>query len=323
MRRMLRASSWPAALVLLAACGSSSKQAAELPPAPAPPAQPLAAAPPSQTVVTLIEAGAAPRRALRYAMPASYDRTLAMVMRMRMGMEMGANPAVTVDVPPMRLLTRIGVEERLGDSEVRCRYEISSAEVQPGPPESAAMREELAGKLKSFVGTRGGMRVDHRGRASDVTMVVPDGVAPDIRSALDSSRRAMEQLAAPLPSEPVGVGARWRVVQRLDFGGMVMTQTVDFRLVAAEGDVLTIESSGTQSAAAQPIRNPDMPAGTSAELISLAGTLTGKTRVDLRELVPLEATVSGTADTDMTVTGNGQGMRMKIHLETDIDMRRE
>ncbi len=319
---MLR-SSRLAALFLLAACGSTSKPAPETrPPAPARERLVRATAP-SPTRITLIEAGAAPRRALRYAMPASYDRTLAMVMRMRMGVEMGNSPAVTVDVPPMRVLTRIGVEERLGDTEVRCRYEIRSAEVQPGPPEAAAMREELAGKLEGFVGTRGGMRLDHRGQASEVTMVVPDGAAPDIRSALDSSRRAMERLAAPLPVEPVGVGARWRVEQWLEFGGMVMTQDVVFRLVSVEGDVLSVESSGTQSAPPQSIRLPNMPAGSSAELISLTGTLSGKTRVDLRELVPLEATASETSDADMNVKRGAGSMRVKMHFETDIDMRRE
>ena len=91
----------------------------------------------------------------------------------------------------------------------------------------------------------------------------------------------------PWPREPIGVGARWRVITLLRIGGAYVKQTATYELTALDGARATIAVALTRLAERQLLALPGLPAGAEAELIGLVREQTGTVTVDLAAPLPL------------------------------------
>ena len=53
-----------------------------------------------------------------------------------------------------------------------------------------------------------------KGRTRDVKIDLPKGLPPSAQTRIDGLDRWFEWIVAPLPIEPVGLGAKWQVISR-------------------------------------------------------------------------------------------------------------
>jgi hypothetical protein len=283
---------------------------------------PAKAAAPAGPKVTLLDAGKEPRKPMRYVLSASYADKLAMTMTMAMEIQVGlVGQKVAMQLPPIRLTIEIGVIEKVGDDAVRCRFKVADVVLMPGGDAKLEdARAQMASDLSEMVGLAGTMIMDHRGVSRDMQLELPPSMSPQVRQTLESSRRALGDMSAPFPIEPVGIGARWQVDQPVGESGLQLTQETVFELVRLDGTKAVLKASLTQKGAPQKANPPDLPQGFQAELLSHTGAGAGDIEIDLRKLVPRKASIGVKTDTSMKVTGQGEEQVVNTKADAKVDM---
>jgi hypothetical protein len=291
-------------------------------PAPAGPAPTSAPAAAKPATVVLLDPGKQPRARLRYVLPASYKGRVGMTMTM--GMEMAiAGQNVNMRLPPIRMVMALGVTEKLGDEAVRCTFEVTDAEVMPGGDKMfETMRDKLAADIEKAVGAAGVMVLDHRGVVRNLDLTLPAGMDPQMKLAMESSRQGMEQMSSPLPEEPVGIGARWQVDQRIEQNGLELQQKAIYQLVRLKGKKGKLKTTLTQTATPQIATLPNLPPGVKTEILSLTGAGSGSGDLELDQLIPRAFTIGVKTDTSIKVTGQGPDQTMQMKANTRIDLER-
>jgi hypothetical protein len=275
---------------------------------------------PEPAKVVLLEAGRKPRRVLRYKLPRSYRDKLGMTIRV--GMEMGSGAeAVKIDLPVIRLAMDVAAAgERAADSVFR--FELTDADALPGDKMFASTHDQLVAQMKKAVGAAGTLVVDPRGVSREVDLDLPPEMDPQMSESMRWSRQAMEQMSAPLPAEPIGIGARWQVDQLVQLNGLAVMQRTEFQLTALKRTRLSLETTISQRADPQVVALPGVPADFKAELLSHTGKGAGRIDLDLGRLVPGKSTVRLETETSMRITGQGQVQPMQTRARAEVTVGR-
>jgi hypothetical protein len=123
------------------------------------------------------------------------------------------------------------------------------------------------------------VNVDERGAFSAVAF---DDDPTGARSARGRDELVQRLLAliVPLPDEPVGVGASWRVVTILRQGPAYAKQTATYTLRAQGPAGWKLHARLQRVGEEQRIADPSLPAGTTADLVALFRALEGDIDVD-------------------------------------------
>jgi hypothetical protein len=98
--------------------------------------------------------------------------------------------------------------------------------------------------------------------------------------ARDELVQRLLALIVPLPDEPVGPGARWRVVTILRQGPAVAKQTATYTLISRTTAAWKLHVQLHRVGEPQRIADPSLPAGTTADLVALFRSLEGDVDVD-------------------------------------------
>lgn len=116
-------------------------------------------------------------------------------------------------------------------------------------------------------------------------------------------------IATPLPTEPIGVGAVWRTYQVIVVEEIRLAQTVTTRLVAIEGDRLTVEIEASSAF------DPDFDIEQLGS-ITLEGTSTGTAVWDLAIGMP----VSASSESLQLVESTDPAAPFSVRTVTTIDI---
>ena len=294
------APSAPSAAAPSASASSSATGAAGAPPTDA-------AAPAATAVVTLLDPGHPPLRKLRYAWRTDRRERLAMDLRTSVSTQLGAVKQ-EMPLPPVHVTVDVDPQSVSPDGDLRYGWRVTSAttSVEPGalPQLADGMRAEVA-TIARLAGTA---TVTARGVCEELTVdpgsVVDAGAGTEM---VDQVSQQLRDLAAPLPEEAVGKGARWQKLSQLASKDARVTQTETFTLTDLEGDHGTLDDVLAQTAPSQPLRAPGVPPQAHARMDSMLASGDAKVRFDLTRLVP-RTTYDGT--TTMVVSGSlGDGSR--------------
>ena len=197
--------------------------------------------------VELLDPGAEPREEVRFAY-AEGDLTTATISTVTeiLASEVDGEDAGQADVPPIAIDIDVEVEVlTVDDSGAELRVASTGARVgdQQGPSElDDATHDQLEDELDDLTEFEVTYRIDDRGRASDVAL---DLDVPGLEGLGDQ----LDDLAAPLPTEPVGEGATWSVTQATDAGvGPTINQTTVYELVSRDGDTVELAAAITGDA---------------------------------------------------------------------------
>jgi len=239
-----------AVLGLLAACGGGDR---------------TARTPAGQGRV--IDPGEGPRRVLRYELPEGRQQD-----RITFDFDVRVAPdAARVEAP------------RQGTARIELRLETSTRRVagasrfdQRVRVEGAQLTEETDPVLfasfhgfEALQGTTYAARLESTGLYSERTLPIVSGLDPQRQAALDLLTETVFG-AVPLPTEPVGAGARWEVHRASDAVGPSTPPdvTATYTLLSFDGEAVRLEVRIRPSGART-------PAG------ALAASVRGNVRVDL------------------------------------------
>ena len=214
--------------------------------------------------VVLVDAGTGEKSELRYLIAAGSVHEMVMTTSMRMSNPQGQE----LQAPGTRAVMVVEVVEADAervqlDTSILSEPELVGTEGAP-PELVAIMRQALRG-MSSF---RGRITMNRRGFAEESDFQV-DTQDPMLQQFFESMKQSMSQLAIPFPEEAVGVGARWKMLQRMA-DPVTLYQVMSFELLGREGSSLTLAMKVTQLTPRQtmplPQTLPGAPVDLSAEI---------------------------------------------------------
>jgi hypothetical protein len=253
----------------------------------------------------LLDPGQAPRRKLRYAWRVEQKEQLAMDLRTSASTEVGGAKQPEIPLPPVHITIGIDPQSLSPEGDLRYAWRVTGATVTADTQSPAQVAEGMRTEVAAVEHLTGSALVTSRGLSREVTVdattVLDAGATGQM---VEQVRQTLRDLAAPLPEEDVGRGARWQKLTQLDSKDTRLTQTETFTVMDLQADRGTLDDVLAQTAPPQALRAPGMPQGAQARMESMLASGDAKTRFDLSRLVP-QSKFDGT--TTMVVSGQAAG----------------
>lgn len=230
---------------------------------------------PRQEAFTLIGAGHGKRAPLRYTLA---EVRVALFAQTTLSSRHLENNAFTA--PVALPATRVGFALELA-AKPRGQLALhglpaEAAATAPGAEAYLAPWRSLLQDRKITVA------IDERGQFT--TIGFPDDPrAARNAAAKDELVQRLASMIVPLPAEPIGPGASWRVVTILRQGPAYAKQTATYTLTSASRAGWKFHVKLQRVAEDQAIADPSLPAGTTAELVAMFRQLEGDVEVDPRQ----------------------------------------
>lgn len=256
-----------------------------------------------ESSVEVLDAGTEPRTPLRLQFREGDTTTVALTVDLDVTQTSGgdrqalAAPAVREVVT----LTVDGVDD--GEAMISLAF-TEAAVVRANTDLSDDEAAQIDADLAALVGVRGSGRITEFGELSAFRYDLPDGIDPGVRTTLERTRSELHALALPLPSDPVGVGARWRATTTSRIGGFPLRQEITYELTGIEGSTVRYTAEVRQYAEDQEVALDDLPEGTTARLVSsrVEGSASGT--MDLTSVAATaRSTLAGTQVIDLQRSG--------------------
>ena len=273
--------------------------------------------------VELLNPGVEPRQQLR--LKPAIDLKETTVMTLKMDMEISAagrsSPAKS-PVSVMTFQTKVTKIDPNGDIHYESAYTNVDITGDPGntPP---AVRDAMRSTLKSMVGMKGSFIMDNRGFNKGGNFILPEGADNNLKQMVRQMSKSLEQVASPLPAEAVGKGAKWRVSSSSDFSGIKVNDISTYELASWQDGVASVKVSIEQQANPQNITSPQLPAGTTLTLKSLASQGQGATTMRLDRLMPVRSTWSVSSNSEMSAKTAGSSQESPITTKMVMEMTLE
>jgi hypothetical protein len=178
-------------------------------------------------------------------------------------------------------------------------------------------------ELKTLEGMHMSYWVDAQGRVRDSHIDIPKGAPPNVQQLLGGMRQSIDNMVAPLPAEPVGIGARWQVITRVSAAGADLLQSAIYTLKSREGSKATMDITVKQLSAGSSIQGGQMPAGTSAAIKQWKSGGTGNGKFDGKFIAPDLTTLNLQSNMAMTISAGPEEQAMKMDIGTKVEMKRK
>lgn len=267
--------------------------------------------------VELIEPGQGERIELRYAPGIGTHAERDLTIAISSSMDLGGMKVPQV-LPPIRMRVVTNVTEVSEQGHIT--YDFTINEIHVGDDETEpGVAEPIKGYAAGMVGTSATLQIDPVGNVISSTYSIPDGAPPEI---LQSFRKSVRDAGAPLPTERVGKGAKWRISESVEDSGVPTEKVSVFTLDEINGKVVRLSTEITQTAPAQDIQDPSLPDGAVARLERLEGKGSGTLELDLGHVLPNQSELSITVDTEVNIGVPGLGsqtMSMTMTVATKVE----
>lgn len=253
----------------------------------------------AQPKIELLQAGAEPRQALRFQPEVNARQTTTMTMKMNVEMAINNQPLPQMPLPAT--VTTIETTVTRVDANGDIHYKFHYPNVDIINNESAS--PELPSSIKNMLtGLRGEGIIDSRGNNKGAKIIPSEGSSQMPKELLEEISNSLEQMSLPLPDEPIGIGAQWRVSYALNMNGINVNQIAKYELVNLENNTATLKVNIQQQASPeqQKLNLAGLPAGIEATLKSYSGQGEGEVKMRLNELMPIFSTVAVRSALEMT-----------------------
>jgi len=267
--------------------------------------------PPGAPTIKLLDAGKGAKKALRFTAKKGMKRSMTMTMEMALAMTLGAQAVPAQKLPAMRMTMDLVVTSVAANGDIRYEFVTRKPEVVADGATPPFVVEAMSKALAELEGMSGHAVVTNRGFSVEADVKVPEKASAQTQQMVDSIRQSLAQIAAPVPEEPVGVGATWETTTKLQQNGLVIEQTATNQLVALKGKTFTLKIEVAQTAQPQKFTANGM----TADLESYSASGGGETTIGLANLVPTKATMGLHSAMRMTAVGQTIGMTLDIKMK--------
>lgn len=265
--------------------------------------------------------GAEPRKELRFNVNKGDTQKVEMTMLLSMKIDMEGMAMPETKLPATKMVMKVDIVDVMDNGDSKWNMSVVSADVVDDPSVNPMVMSAARDGLKGITDFTGWAVIDNRGFVKDADISIPAGADPQLRQMMESTRQSLDQLTAPLPDEPVGVGAEWTVEQTITQQGMTIQQTADYTVTSIEGDVVKADVKLIQRADKQSVEVPGMPPGVKAELLQFDTKGGGNTVIDLTKVVPPAGEVNADMSMKTRIDMQGQSQMMSMAMSMGIVMK--
>ncbi len=212
-----------------------------------------------RTKLTLIEAGAEPRAVRKYVFVVGKSDRRVLTIRQSAARQGGGPPqeqafALTVDFTPK------------ATKGAATKFDMKLLKIDL-PDLPAAQKAQAQAQLGAFVGLSGGFDIDARGEIGEADFKADERMAgAGAEVIIQSLQQALELVVAPLPVEPIGVGAKWERKVESKARGQEQSATHSFTLVEASPDGAVVNVDVELSVPKHAVQARGVPPGATEEV---------------------------------------------------------
>jgi hypothetical protein len=268
--------------------------------------------------VSLLEAGAEPRKVLRIHPKPGDKQTVTMTSKTDTEVTMPGAPSQPSKAPALKLTMAATVKSVSPEGDVVYDFVYEDAtfvEEADTPPQ---VGEQLKPILALLKGTKGTGTMTARGTHT-IAFESPAGNDAITRQAVDQLGHSFLDLQFVLPEEPVGPGAKWLSQLPSKSQGVAVDETTTNELVSIDGERVSVKGTVIQEAAKQKIQNPALPGG-AVDLDKMTGKGVLEYTLDLTQLYPSELKVESQADMSMMMEIAGQKQSISTATKSKVQL---
>ncbi|MEM8605634.1 MAG: hypothetical protein AAGF92_00915 [Myxococcota bacterium] len=271
--------------------------------------------------VELLSKGSAPRHPLRWDFKAGMEGSATIEMKMNAAVTIDENSQPPTPTPPILTTMDVVVQEVDDTGTALIGFTVSKVGVGEDDEVPASVSTQIETSLANIVGLRGSYRCEAGGFVSEVSTEVPPQASAAVRQAVENIRQSLRQMSVPFPDEPVGKGARWKLVSQYPYSGMQVTEAATFTIKKIRMPNVVASVSVTQTAPPQTITGGN---GQSGELEALKTDSKGVNRWNFEEVLPAEVTRDSSMSMTMKGPGNdGADHRVTLDVDFTVQMKSE
>lgn len=272
-------------------------------------------------IVRVLEQGAEPRSDLSYVLTKGTSQKMAMAMDMAVGVKTHGQAMPQTPMPRMTMTFDTSVADKNAGGDFKIDSRLTATSVDPNGGQQEQMAKALRPQIDAMKGLGMIYWVTPKGHVHDVKLDVPPSVPAAAQQIMNGMSQSFESMVTPLPSDPVGVGAKWQVVSRISTGGADILQSAIYTLKSRSGPKATLEVTILQLAANDTIHTAQMPAGMSAKVRTFTSGGNGTTQVDTKSVTPEGGTMTLKTTMDIAVQGAGAGAGDESTVETTTSVQ--
>jgi hypothetical protein len=285
-----------------------------------------AAMTPNASGIELLDAGAEPRRELKFTPAVNSKQTLTMTMDMSMEMTIGETPIPKTPIPKMIMKVDAIVDRVDPSGDIHCRFAYSDIQAIGNRDTEPELLASIQKSLKSLVGIKLDLVVSGNGQVKSKKLIIPKTVDPKLKSLLEQFDRSMSELSTHLPKERVGLGAKWRINNSMKLSGIEFVQSATSEIVEIDDMGVKIKTQMTQSA---PPQDLNIPGTTTTEVKSRLTSMTssgeGNYVLQFNSLLPVTGKFAAKTDSKMSVQSGSKepptDMSTKISIDLGFDSK--
>ncbi len=276
-----------------------------------------------QSNVELLNAGTEPKQQLRFTPQTNTKQTIQMSMDMNMAMSVGGQTQPTLDSPPIKMTMESEVKQVDANGDIHTDFSYTDADVVAGKNTPPAMVNAMRSQVKKLVGLRGSMIVDNQGNTKQANFNLPAELDPATKKMVEQMVNSLKQLSSPVPSEAVGIGAKWRIPHSVTANGMTVNQNSTYELVDLKDKVATLQVSLEQQAGSQKVNPQGLPPGASIDLKSMSSKGDGKLKMALNQVMPMSSKMSVLSNSQMSVKDPSSEKTTTMDMKVSVEMSLE
>lgn len=272
-------------------------------------------------VIKLIEAGSGSKQPLRFSVKKGQSQSTEMIMKMGMETQVGPNKMPKMDLPAIKMVMKMDVLDVAGDGSFDYGFKLVSAEpMKSTGPMAEMMMNAMSTALKGIIGLGGKGKMTNRGINKGMQLEMPEQMDPQTKQMLDSMQDSMSRMSAPVPEEPIGVGGKWSVEQKVEQNGISINQKTIYRVKSMDKGKVVLDVSVEMNAPKQLMKAPGMPPNMKVSLEKMTGVGTGETTLNLSQAMPAaaKADITTTMKANMDMAGQQQPMNMNMSMELTL-----
>jgi hypothetical protein len=199
--------------------------------------------PTDQKTVNLIDPGTKPYKKIQYAFKAGYKETVQVTATETTSTKSGRKETPAPETAPVNYELKTNVESvdnKEGISKWQLIFDKSSTANDPTKTTTTFIGE----MLKALYGIPGIQSITDQGLIQETDIKVPEKSPRPLRNAWQRTQRISQNLI-PFPNEPIGIGARWELIEDIRAVGSTR-QTTKYELVALDKRGGTVKAEITQ-----------------------------------------------------------------------------
>jgi hypothetical protein len=269
----------------------------------------------------LLDRGIEPRQELSFSPAENSKEILSVVTNMDMNMSIAGRMIPAMDMPGMMMKMETVVDRVEDNGDIHLSFVYTESDVMDAANSPPMMVEAIRSELQKIVGMTGTMLVNKHGATKLANFDLPGNIDPNTQQLFDRTMSSIEEISTPLPSEAIGVGARWQIVNSPAVNGMKLEQIATYEIVELQDNQITLDIAVTQNADPQTPQLPGMPPDAKIDLKSYTGNGRGRVILQLDKMMPVRGSIAIDSNTQMEIGSKSSNSVEAMPVEMDMTMQ--